>query len=180
MPCGRLTRALAIGLMPIALIVSGVCAQQPTEAEVEAAFLLNFTKFVEWPASAFADSNSPFTICILGKDPFGRALDDLLTGETVGARNVGVRRMPEVPPQTHACQMVFFGGPKGEARAELGSLGPGVLSVGDGDTFLREGGMIAFVIDNRRVRFDINQALAEKNGLKLSSRLLTVARSVQK
>lgn len=169
---------MAIGLVPIALLVSCVWAQQPTESEVQAAFLMNFTKFVEWPASAFPDSNSPFTICVLGKDPFGRALDDLLAGETVGARNVAVRRLAEAPPR--ACQMVFFGGPRGEARAVLGSLGPGVLTVGDGDTFLREGGMIAFVIDNRRVRFDINQALAEKNGLKLSSRLLTVARSVQK
>jgi hypothetical protein len=175
----RLTAALAIGLVPLMLLAPGVRGQQPTEAEVQAAFLMNFTKFIEWPANAFADTNSPFTMCILGKDPFGRALDDLLAGETVGTRNVAVRRMAEAP-QAHACQMVFFGGPRGETRAALGSLGAGVLTVGEGDTFLREGGIIAFVIDNRRVRFDINQALAEKNGLKLSSRLLTVARFVQK
>ncbi|HMD48479.1 MAG TPA: YfiR family protein, partial [Bryobacteraceae bacterium] len=167
----RLTRAVAIGLVPIALFVSSVWAQQPTEFEVEAAFVLNFTKFIEWPAGAFADANAPFTICILGKDPFGRALDDLLAGETVGERNVVARRLAEAP-QPHACQMVFFGGPRSAARSVLGSLGGGVLTVGDGDSFLREGGMIAFVVDNRRVRFDINQALAERNGLKLSSRLL--------
>jgi len=169
---------MATSLAPIALLVSCIWAQQPTEFEVEAAFLMNFARFVEWPASAFPDSNSPFTVCILGKDPFGRALDDLLAGQTVGQRNVAVRRLAEGP--AHACQMVFFGGPKSATRAVLESLGPGVLTVGDGDTFLREGGMIAFVLDNRRVRFDINQALAEKNELKLSSRLLTVARSVQK
>src|SRR5277367_6578191 len=176
---GRLRRAVVRGLVPLALFVSVVQAQPPTEYDVKAAFLLNFTKFVEWPAGALPDAASPFTICILGRDPFGRALDDIVAGETVGDRKLVVRRLADAaPPRT--CQVVFYDRSKATARAALAALGSGVLTVGEGESFLRDGGMIGFVVDNRRVRFDINQDAAEKNGLKLSSRLLTVARSVEK
>lgn len=170
---------MTLGLLPIALLVSCAWAQQPTEFEVEAAFLLNFTKFIEWPASVFSNADSPFTICILGKDPFGRLLDDVLAGETAGERHIVVRRLAEAPTP-HACQVLFMRGPRNEARSIVSSLSDGILTVGEGDNFIREGGMIAFVIDNRRVRFDVNLAAAERNGLKVSSRLLTVARTVQK
>jgi hypothetical protein len=111
-------------------------ADAQLEYQVKAVFLLNFTKFIEWPAAAFELPVSPVTICILGEDPFG-------------------------------------------AAKPLPDLGPGVLTVGEGETFTREGGMIGLVIDNRRVRFDVNQTAAERAGLKISSKLLSVARDVQ-
>lgn len=151
--------------------------QEPLEYRVKAAFLLNFTRFVEWPASAFSDSEAPIAICIIGEDPFGGDIDQIVAGEVVGTRKVEVHRI-KTPPAPKSCQVIYVGKPDPGAPATLSALGPGVLVVGDGDALLREGGMIAFIIDNRRVRFNINQSAAEKAGLKLSARLLAVARSV--
>jgi hypothetical protein len=150
-----------------------------SEYQVKAAFLLNFTKFVEWPSGAFAASDSPFTICLMGRDPFARILDDMVEGEAVNGRRVMVRRMGEnLSPQ--GCQVVFIASPEKEFARILSSVGRGVLTVGEGDGFIRAGGIIAFVIQDRRVRFDIAQSAAEGGALKLSSQLLAVARSVIK
>src|SRR5579871_389394 len=174
-----LATALCVyGLVTLSAPQHCAAAEPPLEYQVKAAFLLNFTKFVEWPPSAFADSASPFTICVLGKDPFGRALDDLIQGESFNNRKLAIQRISDIPaPQT--CQLLFWDVMGKDVHTVLNSLGPGVLTVGDGETFLRDGGMIAFVIENRRVRFDINQSGANAAGLKLSSKLLSVARSVR-
>jgi len=157
-------------------------AEPALEYQVKAAFLLNFTRFIEWPPNAFANPAAPFSICVLGKDPFGRALDDLVEGETVGERRLTVQRISH-PPETGACQLVFVGagdGDGGDFSKLPNRVSPGVLTVGEGTAFLRDGGMIAFVIDHRRVRFDINLPAADAAALKVSSKLLRVARSVEK
>jgi hypothetical protein len=149
------------------------------EYKVKAAFLLNFTKFIEWPAAAFESQDSPIAICILGDDAFGTTLDQAVGGEVVNGRRVVVQRIKRAPaPKT--CQVLFWSRPEKDVLKTLPALGPGVLTVGEGEHFVREGGMITFVIENRRVRFDINQTVAENAGLKLSSKLLGVARSVEK
>ena len=150
----------------------------PLEYQVKAAFLLNFTKFIEWPASAFRQPDSPVSICILGADPFGGALDQMVSGELVNGRKVVTQRIRTAPPP-QLCQALFVGGPQKDAGKLLPALGPAVLTVGEGESFIRDGGMIAFVIENRRVRFEINQATAENAGLKLSSKLLSVAKQVE-
>jgi hypothetical protein len=166
--------------LPLVLACAGsAVAQTDLEYQVKAAFLLNFAKFVEWPPNAFANSDSPLAICILGKDPFGRIIDDLVQDEGANGRKLIVRRMSQ-PPAPQACQVVFAEGSTKEVSKTLSALGPGVLMVGEGGSFLRDGGMIAFVIENRRVRFDINQTAAENAALKLSSKLLNVARSIEK
>jgi len=153
-------------------------AEETLEYEVKAAFLLNFARFVEWPASAFADANAPLAICILGKDPFGRGLDDLVRGEEVGGHKLLVRRIG-VAPQPRACQIVFTQESGKAALQPLSEL-HGVLTVGEGESFVRDGGIIGFVIESRRVRFDISQKAADASGIKLSSKLLSVARSIEK
>jgi hypothetical protein len=179
----RLPRSSAILLALIAggagLIPTFLQAEEPLEYEVKAAFLLNFTKFIEWPAEAFASPGSPVSICILGEDSFGSTLDQIVSGEAINGRKVTAQRIKRAPPP-RTCQILFVSKSEREAARILPELGPGVLTVGERDTFIREGGMIAFVIENRRVRFDINQIVAEKAGLKLSSKLLSVARSVEK
>ena len=150
----------------------------PLEYQVKAAFLLNFTKFVEWPASAFRQSDSPVSICILGVDPFGTVLDQMVLGELVNGRRVVAQRIKSVPPP-QVCQALFVSRLEKDLGKLLPGLGPGVLTVGEGESFIRDGGMIAFVIENRRVRFEINQAVAENAGLKLSSKLLSVAKQVE-
>jgi hypothetical protein len=166
---------LAAGLAPF----SPLAADEPLEYQVKAAFLLNFTKFVEWPAAAFESPGSPVSICVVGGDPFGSALNEIVAGEVVNGRKVAVKSM-RLPPPPKSCQVVFIGRSEKEVPKIISGLGPGVLTVGEGDGFIRYGGVIAFVIENRRVRFDISQSAAEHAGLKLSSKLLNVARSVEK
>ena len=149
-------------------------ADETLEYQVKAAFLLNFVKFTDWPPEAFADAGSPLKICILGDDPFGRTLDQLVTGEVVNNRKVTVERIKRAPAPK-SCPVLFISKPGKELPTVLSGLGPGVLTVGEGEAFIRDGGMIAFVIEERRVRFRANQAAAENAGLKLSSKLLSVA-----
>ncbi len=138
----------------LAMIVGGVCegADESLEYQVKSAFLLNFTKFVEWPASAFEAPDSPITICILGEDPFGGALDQMVAGEIVDNRKIAISHIKR-PPVPKACQVVFFNRLEKESNRLLASREPGVLTVGEGESFIRDGGMIAFVIENQRVRF---------------------------
>jgi len=157
----------------------GLYAQAALEYEVKAAFLLNFAKFVDWPPNAFAAPRSPLAICILGKDPFGHAIDDVVQDEVIDGRKVIVRRISQAPP-AHTCQIVFTAETGREIRAILESLGPGVLTVGEGDAFVHEGGIISFLIESRHVRFDVDRKAAELADLKLSSRLLAVARTVRR
>ena len=154
-------------------------AESGLEYDVKAAFLLNFTKFVEWPPAAFTGPDSPISICLMGRDPFGKTLDDIVQGETVNGRKVVVHRLSQAPG-AQTCQVVYLSSSEREVARTLSGLGQGVLTVGEGANFIREGGMISFVIENRRVRFDINQNAADKASLRLSSKLLSVARFVQK
>jgi YfiR/HmsC-like len=150
----------------------------PLEYQVKAAFLLNFTAFIDWPSPVPVSAPESFDICILGDDPFGAVLDQMLEGETRQGRKLAVQRVRRpVPP---SCRILFVGKTEKDLGALLSALGPGVLTVGDETGFLRAGGMIGFVVENRRVRFDINEAAAARAGLKISSKLLSVARSVEK
>jgi hypothetical protein len=168
-----------LALACITLSASAFADENPLEYQVKAAFLLNFTKFVEWPAAAFADEHSPLAICILGEDPFGNTLTEVVKGEAVKGRELVIERIARAPaPKT--CQVLFVATSEKDARKILAELGPGVLTVGEGQKFLQAGGIVAFVIENRRVRFDINQSAAAKAMLTISSRLMNVARSVEK
>jgi hypothetical protein len=181
-PVNRNHRPRLLALLTcLAIGFSVVCnaADESLEYQVKAAFLLNFTKFVEWPAAAFEAPDSPITICILGEDPFGSTLDQIVAGEIVENRKIAISRLRRAPAPK-ACQVLFVGRPEREAASLLTALEAGVLTVGEGEGFIRDGGMIAFVIENRRVRFSANQAAAESAGLKISSRLLNVAKSVKK
>jgi hypothetical protein len=161
------------------LATTCVGAAATGEYDVKAAYLLNFTKFVEWPASAFTSAEAPIAICIVGSNPFGTVLQELVQGEEVNGRKVVVRYLSQAPaPRT--CQVVFLPADTADAAKIVRGLGPGVLSVGEGGRFLHEGGAIAFLVEQRRVRFDIRRSAAEAAGLRLSSKLLTVARAVEK
>jgi hypothetical protein len=146
------------------------------EYEVKAAFLLNFTKFIEWPPSAFASPEAPLLICIAGDDPFGHALDQIVEGETVNGHSVAVERVRA--DQQKTCQVVYSGNNRSAATPPLAAVG--VLTVGEGDEFIQQGGIIGFVIENRHVRFAVNLKAAANAGLKVSSKLLSVAKSVEK
>jgi hypothetical protein len=163
------------GLQKLALSASPA---QSLEYDVKAAFLLNFTRFIDWPASEATGTDSPFTICVFGEDPFGPILDQTMQGELVNGRKIVVERVGN--SVARACQILYLNRAEKGVREILSGVGTGVLTVGEGDGFIGEGGMIAFVLDNRRVRFNINLTASRNGMLTLSSRLLAVARSVER
>jgi YfiR/HmsC-like len=176
----NLSIAWLVALLSIAASGLARAAEEaPLEYQVKAAFLLNFTKFVGWPATAFAAEHSSLAICILGEDPFGNALNEMVKGESVNGHELVIQRIQR-PPESKSCQVLFVARADREAAKILAELGPGILTVGEGEKFLQDGGIVAFVVENRRVRFDIDQRAAAKAMLTISSRLLNVARTVER
>lgn len=140
------------------------------EYQVKAAFLLNFLRFVEWPASA---PPGPLTICVAGRNPLGTFLDETVRDETVGGRSILTRVILEPEP---GCHMVFV--PRGAATTaylRAGRNSP-VLTVGEIPAFIDMGGIINFIVEDGNVKFEISPHAAERAQLRISSRLLQIAR----
>lgn len=133
-------------------------AQSASEYQVKAAFLFNFARFVEWPADAFLSADSPLQICILGQDPFGRDFEQMIEDKTVSGHRIEIAH-PEGVPQARACQILFIALPDKQQMLPVlqGLKGASVLTVGDAPGFAKMGGIINFVLDDNRVRFEINQ-----------------------
>jgi hypothetical protein len=161
------------------LLVPGLPAgaqREASESDVKAAFLYNFTKFVDWPPAAFASGDSPFRLCVFGQDPFGRGLDDLVRGETVNSRRLVVER-PDRIQDLRSCHLLFVSRSE-RARTEeiLDSLrGTSVLTVGESDGFLDKGGLINFVRSGTKIRFEIRERPATPEAPKISSKLMRLA-----
>jgi len=163
----------------LCLLAAAAQAQSATEYQVKAAFLFNFARFVEWPADAFPSADSALQICVLGQDPFGRDFEQVIVDKTVNGHRIEVAH-PDGLPQAKACQILFVASSdKQQIRQILEGLkGASVLTVGGTDGFAKMGGVINFVLDDNRVRFEINLKAAELAHLKVSARLLTVAKLV--
>jgi hypothetical protein len=167
-----------------ALIASqNVQAQQtkPAEYVLKATYLYNFAKFVEWPPKVVAANEDPFAICVLGEDPFGSKLDSTLDGETIDGKAVLARRISK-PQEALGCRILFISSSEQtRLRETLAALDKNsILTVSDMPEFSRQGGMIQFVSDGSRVRFEINLTAATGAGLTLSSELLKVATTVRR
>jgi hypothetical protein len=154
----------------------GAQSQTAGEYEVKAAFLYNFAKFIDWPSSSFADPSAPFVICVLGMDPFGRTLDLALQGKAIGTHPVALARLQDAT-QARRCQMVFVSSSERRRLPEIEDQlrGASVLLVGEFPGFAGAGGTLQFTIEDNRVRFLINTDAAQRAGLRLSSKLLSVA-----
>ena len=173
---------LVIGLISALVFPAPSARSQSTGTsgyEVKTAFLFNFAKFIEWPASSFATPQSPFAICVLGQDPFGSTLTDTLQGKIIGARPLAVRRLKD-KLEARSCQIVFVSSSETLHLADIiGTLrGANVLLVGETSGFAAAGGTIEFTQENDRVRFAINTDAADRSGLKFSSKLLALAQIV--
>lgn len=149
------------------------------ETQLKAVFLFNFAQFVDWPGGAFATPDAPLVIGVLGEDPFGEVLDEVVRGERVGGRPLVVRRFRAVE-EVDQCHLLFVGRSEaGRAGRILAALkGRPVLTVADMEDFAVRGGMIRFVTDRGRIRFRINLEAAKDAGLVLSSKLLRPAEIV--
>ena len=173
----RVLRMLVI----VALSLTSARAQSPTadEYQVKAAFLYNFAKFVEWPPDSFATASAPIRICILGRNPFGRNLSEITEGKTINGRKVLVDQVADLQ-QARTCTILFVSSSeKGQLKRVFEGLqGAAALTVGDSKTFIEQGGMVNFVLENDRVQFEVNRRAAEMAGIKISSKLLNVAKRV--
>lgn len=166
----------------LAFAVSGqslLAADAPTENQVQAVFLFNFSRFVEWPARAFTAPNGPFVIGIVGNDPFGVRLDEAVHNEQINGHPLAVRRFRSIADIDN-CQILFID------RSEIGRLGQilsaldhrSILTVSQADGAAQQGVMIQFATENSRIRLRINVESARAAGLTISSNLLRPAEIV--
>jgi len=177
---GMIQAALCAAVLLFPLLASGQ-QSRPSEYQVKAAYLFNFSRFVSWPATGAGDSGGSFAICVIGRDPFGPVLDATLAGENIGGKKVIARRVA-LAEQATGCRVLFISASEeSRLREILAALDKSsVLTVSDIAHFAERGGMIQFVLQGDRVRFEVNLASAAEARLTLSSDLLKVAVMVRK
>src|SRR5258708_19034648 len=181
-----------LGILIVALSVSlswapGALAQDrdssnSSEYLIKAGFIFNFAKFVEWPQATFAQPDSPIVIGILGTDPFGTLIDQIVQNKKIGARGFVVKRLKWGTDfkELRECKILFVGDSE---KAHIGELVQivktlPILTVGETPGFAERGGVIRFVLEDNRVRFEVNVEAARQADLTISSRLLTLARII--
>lgn len=180
-----------------------VPANLQNEYEIKAGYLVNIVEFVDWPSGAFADAQSPVILGVMGKDPFGAELEKLQT-KVINGRKVQIKRFKgvlefrgeETPGRRHedlvlkqarklaelrSCHVLFISSSeKNHVPSILKPLkDASVLTVSETETFAREGGIINFLDGGNRVQIEINLDAAEQARLKISSKLLSLARIVR-
>lgn len=181
-------RCLASGVLPLLLAAtfsarSGATAVpvQPhvDEYRVKAAILYSLAKFVSWPSDAFPEPTTPFVMCVLGPDPFGPVLDEVLRGHLVSGRAVVARRVTET---SVGCHVLFVGesNPKRLAEVVDRLRNSSVLTVGESAAFTENGGMVGLATAGDRVRFEINADAVERARLRVSAQVLALATSVKR
>lgn len=166
----------------LCLLGAAASAQAPSadENQVKAAFLLNFGRFVEWPPTAFADQTERFRICISGATDVANALGVLTVGQQLHGRGIAVHLIDHHQPLKQ-CHILFIGNVTTRERKTLLAEAKGTFTftVADEKDFIDNGGMLGLVNADNRISFEINQQVAEDAGLKISSRLLSLARVVR-
>jgi hypothetical protein len=155
---------------------AGQPVENAPEYGIKAAFLLNFARFVEWPAEALAGTREPLRLGIVGTDPFGDMIDRVVQGSTIRDRPVVVHRLTELS-EIDDCHILFISESETQRLREVfeRSEGKPILTVGESRRFLDSGGMIRFKVVGRRVRFEIDQSAAKQAGLEVSSKLMNLS-----
>jgi len=151
------------------------------EYQIKAAFLYNFTKFVEWPAERFADETSPIVIGVLGRNPFGSELVNIVRDRKVNGRSIAIVQLETADDALQAHAVFIAAGEETVVETKIETLiRGGVLVVGESPRSLALGSIVVFTTEGDRVRFTINIAAAELDGLKLSAQLLKLATVVRR
>lgn len=169
-------------LLLLGLLASGVVQAEVTkEYQVKAAFLYNFTKFVEWPSQHFTDDQRPIVIGVLGRNPFGDELQKIIKGRNVNGRTITIRLI-ETPAEARSADIVFIcAGEEKQLEGMWQELhDAGVLTVGESKTFADHGGMITFLVEGDKIRFAIDLTSSDRARLKISAQLLKLAISVHR
>jgi len=173
---------IALGLLASAVLLCRPLrapAEGDDEYRVKLAFLYNFAQFVEWPPEAFRDPAAPLTICVAGQDPFQGEIGQGLRGRTAGGHLVEIKRLKR-DENPRGCQIIFVraGDRKLAGRLVAGLRGSSTLTVGESKGFADLGGVINLVVEENKLRFEINLGAARQTRLKISSKLLALAKIV--
>jgi hypothetical protein len=180
----------AIAIVPLLLATMALNAQNTsgsTEYLIKAGFIYNFANLVQWPSSSFAQPDSPIVIVILGEDHFGTTLDRALDGKKGNARSFVIKRARSISelqrtlgPQKD-CQILYVSSSEMPHLSDAIQMlkGVPVLTIGETPGFARNGGIINLILEDNKVRFEVNVAAAKEADLNISSRLLALARIVQ-
>jgi YfiR/HmsC-like len=182
---------LIIAILPILLASAAPNAHsQDTSASseylIKAGFIYNFANLVQWPTATFAQPDSPIVIAILGQDHFGTTLDRVLQGKKVNGRPFVIQRLKSVSELLKSvadvkdCHILFISSSEMPHLAEVIPIVKGipVLTIGETPGFAKSGGMINLILEDNRVRFEVNVEAAKQADLNISSRLLALARIV--
>lgn len=154
-------------------------AQTVSEDEVKAAYLYNFAKFVEWPERNFANPSSPILLCVLSDQSFEAQLKRIVTGKNIAGHPVSVIPLQNAE-DSRRCHVLFINSSRSRQLHDIVELlrGSSVLTVGEADRFVQDGGMINFVLQDDHVQFEVNHRAANAAGLHISARLLSLAKAV--
>lgn len=177
---GRIQSVLTWGMLGLTAAIQGArAAEVPTEYQVKAVFLYNFSHFIEWPGEAFGTPNEPFYICIFGNDPFGTHLDEAVKGEQLNQHPLSVRRIHDAA-EAKNCRILYIDrSQEAELHQTLTTLDHrSILTVSDQQGSAERGVMIQFTTENNRIRLRINVDSAKSAGLTISSKLLRPAEIV--
>lgn len=148
------------------------------EYQIKAAFLFNFTQFVEWPPVAFPETGTAMVIGILGENPFGKYLDEMISGEAANGHPLEIQQYKNVN-EIKTCHILFINLPQAKMKEALTALkGQSILTVSDDNNFIQMGGMIRFVTRKNKIQIQIEPERAKNAGLMISSKLLNVAEIV--
>jgi len=167
---------MAVALVFLAATLGAADRTTVGEYQLKAAFIFNFTKFVEWPPQAFGDPRDPFSICLAGDNPLGSSLDDEVRGKTVGSRPISIRLVSNAQ-EARKCQILYV--PASEHKREHSLLdalqGASVLTVGDANDFTKDGGIVQLRQIDAHIRIELVPEAAERANLRISSKLLSLA-----
>jgi len=177
----RFCVVLLASIIGFAFALSGaaIAAGSGKAHRVKAAFVLNFAALTEWPSESFADAKDPIVICHVGGSQTNSLLDTAYSGRMVERRSIDFRHLRSIE-RVSDCHIVFITAERGEQGRELiaAVAGESILTIGETEGFARSGGVIGFYIEGSKIRFEINLSAAERARLRISSRLLQLARLV--
>jgi hypothetical protein len=163
------------------LLVAPAAGQVPSvdEYQIKAAFLLNFARFVEWPAKKFSPADKTLDVCILGVDPFGLALQGMIKGRAIDGRPLRLYHL-KLGADTSECEIVFISAQEAKRKTrDLPKTAWGILTVGESQNFPQNGDVVNFFTREDRIAFEINVDAADHAGLRISSKLLNLATIVR-
>ena len=172
-----------LSAMALGSHAEGLDTSDSSEYLIKAGFIYNFAKLVEWPTASFAQPDSPIVIGILGEDPFGATLDRIVADKKINGRGFAVKRVKWSRDfkDLRDCNILFVSSSEKEHIESVidAMKSLPILTIGDAPGFAKRGGIINFMLEDNKVRFEVNVEAAKHADLTISSRLLTLARIVQ-